>query len=312
MRVIFLGTADFAVPSLERLLADRHAVVRCITQPDRPQGRGLRRAPSPVKRAAIRLSVPLAQPDRVSRHVLASLQPDVGVVVAYGQLLPEDVLTLPPYGMVGVHPSLLPQYRGAAPVAWALLNGEMTTGVTIFRLNERLDAGEIIGQRAIPIESGEEAEHLSERLAHLGAQALSETLETMAAGRARFTPQNEARASFAPKLTKAQGCIEWGASAKTIERLVRATAPWPGAMTSWQGKSLKICKVSLGEALGAGNQGPGTVVRVDQDALTVATGRGTLVIRDIQPAGRRRMSVREFLAGHPMHVGERFGTGDTG
>ena len=306
MRVIFFGTAEFAVPSLEQLVARRHAVVMCVTQPDRPQGRGLKREPSPVKRAAERLGVPLSQPERPRAELFAALHPDVGVVAAYGQLIRRDVLELPPQGMLGVHPSLLPRYRGAAPVAWALLQGETTTGVTIFRLNERLDAGDIVFQQTLGVEPKESAEALTGRLATAGAQALLQALDLMALGRAPFQAQDESGASFAPKLTKAQGRIEWSLPAAMIERLIRATAPWPGASTDWRGGLLKIVAASAGKA--ALHQAPpGTVVAAGGETLTVVTGQGTLDLLEVQPAGKRRMSVQEFLAGHRIKVGERLG-----
>ena len=303
---MFCGTAAFAVPSLERLLDAGHTIVQCVTQPDRPQGRGLSREPSPVKQAALRLGLPLAQPERLSAAPVEGLDPDVGVAAAYGQLIRRDVLALAPHGVLGVHPSLLPKYRGAAPVAWALLNGETATGVTIFRLNERLDAGDILLQRRVAVEPREDAQALTSRLAQAGAQAMVEALEALARGQARFEPQDEAQASLAPKLTKAQGRIDWRAPAEAIERLVRATVPWPGASTLWQDAPMKVWRVAVGaDALQGAS--PGTVVGVAQGAVSVATGRGALELLEVQPAGRRRMRIAEFLAGHRMTVGEQLG-----
>ncbi|MBI3321263.1 MAG: methionyl-tRNA formyltransferase [Candidatus Omnitrophica bacterium] len=306
MRVIFFGTSEFAVPSLERLAASSHTMVMCVTQPDRPQGRGLDVTPSPVKRAAVQRGLPLIQPERLDRHVVESAHPDIGVVVAYGRLIQRELLEWPAHGMLGIHPSLLPKYRGAAPVAWALLNGETLTGVTIFRLNERVDAGEIVSQQTLPIAPQENADTLTRRLAQLGAGAVLSAVEQIAAGRARFAPQDEASASLAPKLTKAQGRIDWQASAEQIERLVRATVPWPGATVEWRGVFLKLRSVSVNDPR-ARKAAPGTIVQVEPSAVTVATGQGTLAIREVQPAGRRRMSIKEFLAGHPVTVGEIFG-----
>ena len=300
------GTAAFAVPALEQLVAGRHTVVRCVTQPDRPQGRGLLREPSPVKQAALRLGLPLEQPERPEAALFEGLPSDIGVVVAYGQLIRRDLLALPPHGMLGVHPSLLPKYRGAAPVAWALLHGETATGVTIFRLNERLDAGDLVLQRRVAIEPHEDAQALTGRLAQAGAQALVEALAAIAEGRARFEPQDESQASLAPKLTKAQGRIDWEAPADAIERLVRATIPWPGASTTWRDIPLKVWRAAVG-AEEPRQAPPGTVVRSGQGVVGVATGRGTLELLEVQPADRRRMGVAEFLAGHPGEVGERFG-----
>ena len=303
---MLFGTAAFAVPALEQLVAGRHTVVLCVTQPDRPQGRGLLREPSPVKQAALRLGLPLEQPERPEAARFEGLRPDIGVVAAYGQLIRRDLLALPPHGMLGVHPSLLPKYRGAAPVAWALLHGETATGVTIFRLNERLDAGDFVLQRRVAIEPREDAQALTGRLAQAGAPALVAALAALAEGRARFEPQDESQASLAPKLTKAQGRIDWGAPADAIERLVRATIPWPGASTTWRDIPLKVWRAAVG-AEEPRQAPPGTVVRSGQGVVGVATGRGTLELLEVQPADRRRMGVAEFLAGHPVEVGERFG-----
>lgn len=306
MRIIFFGTSAFAVPSLERVVAHGHEVVVCVTQPDRPQGRGLAPAPSPVKRAATQLGLPLAQPERPQRVLLEPLKPEVGVVVAYGQLIRRELLALPRLGMVGVHPSLLPKYRGAAPIAWAILKGEPQTGVTVFRLNESLDAGELMLQQTVAIEPGETAESLSERLSRFGADALVRALELMAAGRARFSPQNDAQASVAPKLAKAQGRIDWSQSADAIERLIRATVPWPGATTEWRGRPLKIWAAAVGQTQPPPTM-PGTVIGASGERLEVAAGRGVLELLELQPAGGRRMRVREFLAGHRIATGDTLG-----
>ena len=309
MRVIFFGTGMFALPSLKGLAASRHAVILCVTRPDRAQGRGRRLEPSPVKRAALRLGLPLAQPERPEASTFQPLQPDVGVVVDYGQLIGRELLGLAPHGMLGVHPSLLPKYRGAAPVAWAVLKGETTTGVTIFRLNERLDAGDVVSQQPTPIGLDEDAGILTARLAELGAQELVRSLDSVETGRAVFLPQDEAQASLAPKLTKTQGRIDWHQPAAGIERLVRALVPWPGATTIWQGRVLKVWKVSASQSAEAtaGGHEPGRVIRVGPEALTVAAGGGALDLLDVQPEGRRRMSIREFLAGHHVTIGEKFG-----
>ena len=306
MRVIFFGTSAFAVPSLEALHAHGHAVVMCVTQPDRPRGRGLALEPSPVKRAALRLETPLSQPEHLNAGLFGALHPDVGVVAAYGELIRRDVLALPMHGMLGVHPALLPAYRGAAPVAWAILNGETTTGVTIFKLNERLDAGSILIRQPVAIEPDEPADALTERLARHGASALLVALEALAAGRATCELQDESQATFAPKLTKVQGQVDWRAPADAIARLVRAMSPWPGATTTYGGKPLKLWKASLEVAAPQG-LAPGTVVHIGADGMTVAAGQGAVVIREVQPPGRRRMSVKEFLAGHPVSVGDKFG-----
>lgn len=306
MQIVFFGTAEFAVPSLECLVA-RHKVLTCVTQPDRPQGRGLVRVASPVTHAAVRFGIPVAQPERLHVDLLAKLQPELGVVAAYGQVIPADVLRLPAFGMLGLHPSLLPRYRGSAPVAWALLNGEATTGVTVFRLTARVDAGDVLLQETLAVHPDDTTETLTGRLARLGAQVLTRAIEAVASGQARFVPQDETQASAAPKLTKAHGRIEWGAPAEAIERLVRAMTPWPGAATEWRETPLKIWKASIREEP-ARHRSPGEVIRITRECLTVATGRGAVDIAVLQPAGRRRMRVQEFLAGHPMQNGDRLGT----
>lgn len=305
MRVLFFGTSDFAVPSLEALVASGHSVVACVTRPDRPQGRGLVLEPSPVKQSATRLGLPLMQPARPSAGELAGASADVGVLASYGQLIRRDVLELPPHGILGVHPSLLPKYRGAAPVAWALLRGEERTGVTIYRLVEALDAGPIFAQREVAIEPGEDALHLTDRLAKLGAQELVRTLGLISNGQAVPRVQDEARATLAPKLSKAQGTIDWQRPAAEIDRLVRAMVPWPGAVAGWQGVPLKIWAA---QAVGSDPKGaaPGTVVSVEPERLLVATGSGVLAIHEVQRPGRRRISARDFLAGHTVSVGDTF------
>lgn len=312
MRLIFFGTSAFAVPSLKAVAA-QHQVVMCVTQPDRPQGRGLGFEPSPVKHAALELGVPLSQPDRPQATAWRALKPDIGVVIAYGHIIRRELLELPVHGMVGVHPSLLPKYRGAAPVPWALLHGETMTGVTIFRLSERLDDGDVIVQETVAIEPREQADTLLSRLADIGARALVSALGAIEAGRATFHPQDHAQASFAPKLTKTQGQIDWRAPAQTIERLVRATVPWPGAVTSWHGQPLKVWTAWVIDAPSRPVHAvPGTVMAAQATGIVVATSAGAVNIEEVQPAGRRRMRVKEFLAGHRVQIGDRFGheTGD--
>lgn len=306
MQVALFGTSEFAVASLEALISHRHTLQLCVTQPDRPQGRGRRLMPSPVKTAALRHGLPLQQPEALRAGDFNAWHPQIGIVIAYGRLIPPDLLAWPTHGMVGVHPSLLPRYRGAAPIPWALLSGETTSGVTIFRLNERLDAGEVLLQRSVAIAPRENAEQLTRRLAQLGAQALVEGLEAIAAGRATWSPQDESRASFAPKLTKAQGCIDWRQPAAVIERLVRAMVPWPAARCLWEGHELKLWDASVHErSERRGETVPGTVLQMEERAVTVATGDGALDLHEVQPAGRRRMTIGEFLAGHAMKPGAR-------
>ncbi len=305
MRVVVFGTSVFAVPSFEQVAA-RHDVVLCVTQPDRPQGRGLSLKPSPVKRAALRLNVPLIQPERLTAGELAGLQADVGVLVSYGQLVRREVLAVPTHGVLGVHPSLLPKYRGAAPIAWAILNGETATGVTIYRLNERLDAGEMLCQREVPMAPDEDTGRLTERLAQIGAEELLHGLDVLASGHARFRPQDDSQATVAPKFAKAQGRINWTQPAEQIARMIRAMTPWPGATAAWQGQPLRLWAAAADETNASGAV-PGQVVRVAPDAVVVGTGGGTLTVTEVQLAGKRRMRVSEFLIGHPMKPGDVLG-----
>ena len=307
MRVAFFGTSEFAVPSLERLAGSAHEVVLCVTQPDRPQGRGLKLGASPVKQAAQRLGIPVAQLERLTVGALEGRPADVGALASYGQIVKPDVLERFPHGMLGIHPSLLPKYRGAAPVAWALLNGETRTGLTIFKMNERLDAGDMLLQEPVEIGVEEDAAALTARLAALGAEALLRTLDQVASGRAAFRPQDEAQASYAPKLTKAQGRIDWSQPAAVVVRQVRALTPWPGAATSWRGEPLKVWRAAPGMSPAGGNAAPGTVTGVEAERLTVAAGTGHVELLEVQPAGRRKQTVREFLAGHNVQVGDQLG-----
>ena len=307
MRILVLATAAFAVPSLEALVTHGHQIVGCLTQPQRPQGRGLLRLPSPVKTAAARLGLPVEEPENLGGHLadIQSRHPDLGVVISYGRLIPVSYLQTPRHGMLGVHPSLLPKYRGAGPMMWAILNGESETGLTIFRLNDRLDAGDILLQRTAAIEPRETAERLSDRLAHLGAALLLDAVRRLEEGTAAFRPQDERQATYAPKLTKHHGRIDWQHGAESIDRQIRAMKPWPGTYTEWRGQPLKIAAASLGPSAGEGR--PGQVVKVSPEGLAVATGHGLLVIEELQPAGRRQMPVRDFLAGHEVKIGECFG-----
>jgi methionyl-tRNA formyltransferase len=305
MRVMFFGTSEFAVPSLEQLVGRGHAVVLCVTRPDRPQGRGRECLPSPVKQAALRLGLPLAQPDRLAAGPLASLRPEVGVVASYGQLIGPEALGVPAHGMLGVHPSLLPKYRGAAPVAWALLNGDAQTGVTIFRLDERLDGGPMLLRKAAAVAPDDTTQTLTGRLARLGAEALIEALAMLEHGQARGEPQREPEATPAPKVTKAQAVMDWRASAAALERLVRAMIPWPVAATTWRGIPLKVWKAAVHAA--PDGAAAGSVVAVTARGIAVAAGDGALELQEVQLPGKRRMPASEFLAGHRITVGEKLG-----
>jgi methionyl-tRNA formyltransferase len=300
-RVVFLGTPHFGVPTLQALIA-HHQVVAVVTQPDRPAGRGRSEVRvSPVKAAALAAGVTLiVQPRRLSRDVdalqmLRELDADVFCLAAYGQILRREVLKIPPHGTVGVHASLLPKYRGAAPIAAAILHGERETGITLMLTDEGMDTGPILAQRAVPIAADDTTASLSVKLAHLGAELLIETLPVWLAGQIQPIPQNDAEATYAPPLDKSQGVIDWRQSAAQIDRQIRAFTPWPGSYCACKGRRLKILKAyPLPDWRGKGE--PGDVVAID-GAIAVVTGQGALVLEEVQLAGRKAMSVQQFARG---------------
>jgi methionyl-tRNA formyltransferase len=312
MRLAFLGTPAFAVPSLERLEAAGHRVLAAITQPDRPRGRGQREAPSAVKEAALRLGIPVYQPERVRRpeaiELLRSLAPDAMVVAGYGQIIPQAVIDIAPLGIINVHSSLLPRYRGAAPAQWAIANGETRTGVTTMRIDAGLDTGDILLARETEIGPEETAVELNARLAVLGAGLLVETLEGLEAGRIVPRKQDAAQATYAPLLKKEDGLVDWRHPAESIHNRVRGMQPWPGAYTVFRGQTLHIWRArplpdgrgsdSDSEPRPSGSGRPGTLLCLKP--LTVACGLGALELREVQLEGRRRMSAADFANGHRL------------
>ncbi len=307
-RIVFFGTPSFAIPILEDLLKGPDKLIGVVTQPDRQKGRGRKVVISPVKELALRNGLNPLQPEKAKeeafQEALKGLQPDLMVVVAYGQILPRSVLDIPEHGAVNVHASLLPKYRGAAPVAWAILNGEKVTGVTTMRMDAGMDTGDILLQAETPIGSEETCEALLDRLASLGAQLLRQTLGKMKAGDIRPIPQDHSKATFAPPLKKEDGHIDWKKAAEEIDRRVRAFSPWPGAYTKLDGQLLKVYKGEAREKVPSGRAG--MVVWVGSDFIEVETGKGTYLLKEVQLEGRRRMAIREFLSGHPVPVGTIF------
>jgi methionyl-tRNA formyltransferase len=307
-RVVFFGTPSFALPTLRTLFEGPDEVIAVVTQPDREKGRGRKVLFSPVKGLALQHGLTPLQPERAKgetfQEALKILQPDLVVVVAYGQILPKSVLEIPKYGAINVHASLLPKYRGAAPIAWAILNGEKVTGVTTMVMEEGMDTGDILLQAEIPIGDEETCESLHDRLASLGARLLRETVEKMKAGDIRPLPQDHSKASYAPPLKKEDGHIVWKKEAKEIDRQVRAFNPWPGAFTIWGNQFLKIYKGEVREGTPTGKAG--TVVWVGSDFIEVETGKDSYRIKEVQLEGRKRMSVRDFLSGHSISVGTVF------
>jgi methionyl-tRNA formyltransferase len=316
LRIVFMGTPAFAVPTLERLLASRHMVVGVVTQPDKPRGRGQKVSDAPVKTLAIDRGLPIIQPARLREPdveaALRAWRPDLGVVAAYGKLIPDAMLAIPRLGMINVHASLLPKYRGAAPIHWAIINGETETGVTIMRLIRELDAGAMFAKRVRPIGPEETSDVVERDLARLGADLLVTVVDRIAEGTATGEPQDDSRASFAPRLTKEDGLIDWALPAQAIHDRVRGLYPWPHAYTFFEGKRTIILRSLVERGDGSRDpardpSAPGTVLRVTRDAIDVATGAGVLTIVELQPEGRRPMPARDFLAGRPVPAGTVLG-----
>jgi methionyl-tRNA formyltransferase len=305
LRVIFMGTAAIAVPTLEAL-AGAEDIVCVVTQPDRPRGRGRKLAPPPVKETADNLGLRVLQPPRLREPsvvtTLTTLQPDLIVVFAFGQILPRAVLDIPPLGCINIHPSLLPRYRGAAPVNWPIINGDATTGVTTMFMDEGMDTGDILLSEEVPIEDDETAEELAPRLAAVASRLLLQTLERWKEGSLAPIPQNHARATYAPLLKKDDGLIRWEQDAETIRNQVRGMIPWPVAYTLWKGKRLRVYRTRTA----AGEGTPGRVLSVD-DGVEVACAQGSLRVDELQLEGSRRMHWEEFLRGRPLTNGDYLG-----
>lgn len=299
-RVVFMGTPDFAVPSLEALLAAGYAVVAVVTQPDRPKGRKRVLTPPPVKVRAQAAGIPVLQPEKLrdpaAVDAVLSFRPDVVVTAAYGQILPKALLEAPPRGCLNVHASLLPKYRGGAPIHRAILNGETETGVTIMTMAEALDAGDILSQMRVPIERTDTAGTLHDKLARAGAQLLMETLPRWLRGEITPQPQDHAQATYAPNLTRADERIDWTAPAEAVYNRVRGLHPWPVAYTTTaDGQVLKVWWGT--PRAGRADAPPGTVVAVEERAVVVATGDGLFALEEVQPAGKTRMPVAHYLRG---------------
>ncbi len=309
MRLSFMGTPAFALPSLRALVEAGHQIGLVVTQPDRPVGRGRRLAPPPVKLAAQELQLPLLQPEKVREPAvfaaLRAAQPEAIVVVAYGQLLPETILPLPPQGCLNLHASLLPKYRGPAPIPWAIIRGESVTGVTIMRIEERMDAGPMLLQQAELIRPRDTAGTLSERLAVLGAELLCQALDQVARGTGHLTPQDDRLATYAPKLTPADTHLNWARDAQALDASIRGLLPEPGAVTRFRGRRVKVLEAYVEAAPGSA---PGTVLAIDANkGVLVATGQGGFRLTRVQPENRRAMGAAEFARGYRVQPGDAFG-----
>ncbi len=314
LRIVFFGTPEFAVPVLDALLASRHAVVGVVTRTDRPRGRGQRVAAPPIKTRALAAGLPVLQPDRLGDPGfvadLRSLAPDLGVVAAYGKLLTDDVLAVPPLGLLNVHASLLPRYRGAAPVQRAILAGERETGVTIMRVVKALDAGPMLARERRPIGEEETADEVERDLARIGARLLVSVVDALAAGPVPEEPQDERAATYAPRITRAESEVDWSQPAERLHNLIRGLHPWPHASTRWRGTRLILLRSRVEPHRPVepddDRPAPGTILAARAGGIDVATGRGILAITELQREGRRPMPAAEFLAGHRLTPGERF------
>ena len=306
MRIIFMGTPEFSVGTLEALVEAGHDVCLAVTQPDKPKGRGKEMQLTPVKAAALKHGIPVYQPKKIRDpqcvEELAKYHADVCVVIAFGQILPKSILELTPYGCINVHASLLPKYRGAAPIQWAILNGETVTGVTTMQMDEGLDTGDMILKTEVPVTEEETGDSLHDKLALAGARLCVETIKALEDHTAVFEKQGESPTAYAKMLDKKMGNIDWSQSAVKIERLVRGLNSWPSAYTHWKGKTLKIWRAKAeGEGNGAGV--PGTVIKVEKERFTAQTGDGVLHVYELQIPGKKRMESGAFLRGYALEEG---------
>jgi methionyl-tRNA formyltransferase len=307
MRIVFMGTPEFAVPSLKALIESEDEVVAVVTQPDKPKGRGLEVTSPPTKVLAEKHGIPVFQPQKIKTeeffNELKKFSPDLICVAAYGKILPKNILELPPYGCINVHASLLPKYRGAAPINWAIIRGEKVTGITTMKMDEGMDTGDMLLKREIPIDDEDTGETLSEKLSHVGALLLIETIRLLKEGKLTPIPQDHSQATYAPMLKKEDGNIEWKKPAEDIRNLIRGTLPWPGAYTTLDGKLLKIYKARVSEGSGK----PGEVIKSEFGILRVATGKGALDILELQIEGGKRLKTEEFLRGRRIKEGTILG-----
>lgn len=310
MRVIFMGTPDFATGTLEEIVKAGHEVVGVVTQPDKPKGRGKTMMPTPVKETALKYDLPVYQPKKVREsefvELLRSLNPDVMVVAAFGQIITKEILDMPKYGCINVHASLLPAYRGAAPIQWAVINGDKESGVTIMQMDEGIDTGDMIEKAVVPIAEDETGGSLFDKLSHTGAKLCVKVLKDLEEGTAvREKQPEESTTPYAKMIDKKMGEVDWKKSAKEIEQLIRGLNPWPSAYTKLHGKTLKIWKANVLSETSQMN--PGQIARVTKDGFAVQTGQGILEIQELQLEGKKRMDTSSFLRGYPLAEGECLG-----
>lgn len=309
MKVLFLGTSAFACPALEILLASPHEIIGVVTQPDRPKGRGQKLSPPAIKSLALAKKIPIFQPEKLrhpsSVELIKSLAPELIAVVAYGQILPPSLLSFPPRGCVNVHGSLLPKYRGAAPIARAILAGEAQTGVTTILMDAGMDTGPVLLTQETEIAETDTLGTLQDRLSQMGGDLLLQTLEGLDQGAITPRPQDHSQASYAPKIEKEEGHINWHIPARQLFNLLRAFDPWPGAFTDWSGRSLKLFLPAFLDS--ESSEAPGTVVEASARGLRIATSQGYLLVQELQLENRPRMKVTEFLRGYRLLAGTVLG-----
>lgn len=308
MRIIFMGTPQFSVPALCALVEAGHDVIAVVTQPDKPKGRGKEVQMSPVKEKAVEYQIPVYQPvkarDPEFVQLLTDLTPDVIVVAAFGQLLPKSILTIPPYGCVNIHASLLPKYRGASPAQYAVINGERVSGITTMMMAEALDTGDMLDQEEVELDPKETGGSLLDKLGAVGEKLIVKTLKKMEKGTAVLIPQDESKMNYVGMIKKSMGNIDWTMEAVSIERLIRGLNPWPSAYTNWNGKTLKLWDADVVEKDYDGVCGQ--VVETGKDYLIVKTGKGSLSIRELQLQGKKRMIAGDFLRGYKLLEGTVF------
>ncbi|WP_054739170.1 methionyl-tRNA formyltransferase [Cellulosilyticum ruminicola] len=310
MNVVFMGTPDFAVPTLEKLIEEGHHISAVVTQPDKPKGRGKTLTMTPVKEVALKHDIEVLQPVKVRgneefyNHIL-SLNPDIIVVVAFGQILPESILNIAKYGCINIHGSLLPKYRGAAPIQWAIINEEPITGVTIMYMDKGVDTGDMLLKREMPIEKDDTYASLHDKMKIVGANALIEALPMIEAGGKEREKQDDAKATHVGIIDKSFGEIKWNESASKIDAKLRGLNPWPGSFTSYQGGTMKVWKAEpISETT---NKAPGTIIRVDKEGMVVQTGTNCLLIEEIQMPNKKRMLVSEYIKGNTLESGTVLG-----
>lgn len=315
MKIVFMGTPDFAVGALQAIIEAGHQVVAVVTQPDKPKGRGKEMQMTPVKACAVEHGIPVFQPVKVktpeSVEVLRGYEADIFVVAAFGQILSEEILNLPKYGCVCIHASLLPRYRGAGPIQWAIIDGEKKSGVTIMQMDKGVDTGDMLFKAEVEISEEETGDSLHDKLAEAGARLIVEALPKIEAGDVTPVKQNDEESCYAKMLQKSMGRIDWQQSADKLDCLIRGLISWPGAYTTYHGKNLKIWEEKPVDSKEAGirltDAVPGTIVGVEKDAVYVQTGDGVLKLLSLQLEGKKRMAVRDFLLGCQMKAGEQLG-----